>query len=175
MDKEHLLGLYRTAFNRIQLAYASIVLWSYPDTPSFFVSLHEKMGPEVKIFPDVMRFVRDGEALRIACEELFNTAYRTALNDLLEQSKTYCHSTGQLELLKSQPWFPLWRVLRNCFAHNLYFNFSPEEKAMLPVTWSGVTITLEMNKKPPSHKTLPRAKLLELLKAAQTFIERDGA
>ncbi len=88
-------------------------------------------------------------------------------------TKTYCHLTGQLGALKAQPWFPFWRVLRNCFAHDMVFNFNPAERALLPITWSGVTIDLTMNGKPLTHGQMSYAKMRELIEVAHLFLLRD--
>ncbi len=173
--KAELLGVYRTAVNRVQLAYASLVLWSYPDTPDAFDAIYEQMPAELKPHPQVRSLIRDPVALKIACEHLYNTSYQAALNDLLALTKAYCHATEQLAKLKAQPWYSLWYLLRNYFAHDMKFNFNPVERKMLPVTWGGVTIDISMNRKPLTHGQCSRAKLLELLAAAQGFVERDVA
>lgn len=175
MNKTHLLGVYRTALNHIQLSYASLVLWSYPDSPAFFEKLYGQLENIPKPFPGVVTFVRDDVAMRIACEELYDSSHRAALKELFTLTKRYCANTNQLDRLKSQPWFQFWRLLRNCFAHDMVFNFNPAEKALLPVTWSGVTIDLTMNGKHLTHGQCSREKLRELLEAANTFIARELA
>lgn len=169
----NLIGQYRTALNRIRLTYASLILWSYPDIPNVFDAIHDAMDVKLHLFPDVKRLLHDEKMMKIACEELYMLTYRSALTDLFALTKAYCHTTGQLDKLKAQPWFSFWRVLRNCFAHDMVFNFSPHERALLPLTWSGVTIDLSMNGKPLSHGQMSYAKMLELIEAAQSFLLRD--
>jgi hypothetical protein len=148
MNPSHeLLGQYRTALNRIQLAYASLVLWSHPDIVTVFDAIYDKLDLRLRPFPKVGQLVRDDATMRIACEELYEMAFRSALNDLLPLTKSYCHATGQIDKLKSQSWFPFWRVLRNCFSHDMKFNFNPAERTLLPITWSGCTIDIAMNGK----------------------------
>jgi hypothetical protein len=173
--KAHLLGIYRTAVNRVQFTYASLVLWAYPDTPDYFEAIYETFPEEVKPHAHVLDLVRNEVELKIAGEQLYDTSYRAALNDLLALTKEYCHATGQLERLKAQAWYPLWYLLRNCFAHDMKFNFNPTERKMLPVTWRGVTIDISMNRRQLTHGQCSRAKMLELLEAAQAFVERDVA
>lgn len=175
MTKSDLLGTYRTCLNHIQLTYASLVLWSYPDTPTFFEDLYGELQGIPKPFPNVVAFVHDVGAMRIACEELYDSAHRAALKDLLPLTKLYCHNTGQLAKLKAQPWFEFWRILRNCFAHDMKFNFNPHERSVLPITWSGVTIDISMNGKELTHGKCSREKLRELVEAAYTFVESDVA
>ena len=173
--ESELLGQYRTALNRIQLAYASLVLWSYPDTPRVFDAIYGAMPDKLRLFPDVERLVHDDATLKIACEDLYTLAYRSALTDLLPVTKTYCYKTGQLDKLKAQPWFQFWRILRNCFAHDMKFNFNPAERAMLPVTWSEVTIDLSMNGQALKHSQMSYAKMKELIESALSFLLRDVA
>lgn len=173
MTKSELLGVYRTSMNRIQLCYASLVLWSYPETLSFFERLYEQMDGIPKPFPDIVALLHDDKSMRIACEELYISAHRSALTDLFPLTKSYCHETGQLDKLKAQPWFQFWRILRNCFAHDMRFNFNNDEKALLPVTWSGVTIDISMNNKPLLHGQCSREKLRELVETANAFLVRE--
>ena len=170
-----LLGQYRTAINRIHLAYASMMFWCYPDSARIFETIHDAMDAKLHLFPAVKRLVHDERTMKIACDDLYVLAYRSALTDLLPITKTYCHSTGQLEKLKAQPWFPLWRVLRNHFAHDMRFNFNDAERKLLPITWSGVTIDLSMNGKELTHGQMSYAKMLELIETAQSFLLRDVA
>ncbi len=173
MTKDDLLGIYRTALNHIQLTYASLVLWSYPDTPDYFGALYRDLKNIPRPFPTVTAFVRDATAMRIACEELYDSAHRAAVKDLFPLTKAYCHQTGQLSKLKAQQWFQFWRVLRNYFAHDMRFNFNPDEKALLPITSSGVTIDIHMNGAPLTHGVCSREKLRELLETAQAFLTSD--
>jgi hypothetical protein len=170
-----LIGQYRTAINRIQLAYASLVLWNYPDTPEVFDALHDALSQEARIFPNVKQLIHDEKTMKIATDDLYMNAYRSALTDLFPLTKLYCHKTGQLDKLKAQPWFTFWRILRNCFAHDLVFNFNPTEKALLPISWNGVTIDESMNTKPLTHGQMSYAKMLELLETAKLFLLRDVA
>lgn len=170
-----LMGLYRTALNRIQLAFATVTLWSHPDIPGAFCDIYDAMPDKVKLFPGAKSLVHDEAALAIVMDDLYMLAYRSALTDLLEATKTYCHRTGQLEKLKAQPWFEFWRILRNCFSHDMRFNFSPSERDRLPISWSGVTIDLSMNGQPLKHGQMSYAKMKELIETAQSFLFREVA
>jgi hypothetical protein len=170
-----LIGQYRTALNRIQLAYATLFLWSYPDTPGVFDAIYDAMDPKLHLFPEVKHLVHDEKTMKIACEDLYMLAYRSALTDLFPLTTAYCHTTGQSEKLKTQPWFAFWRILRNCFAHEMVFNFNTAERAMLPVRWSEVTIDASMNRQPLKHGQMSYAKMRELIETAQSFLLHDVA
>lgn len=175
MTKDHLLGVYGTKLNHIQITYASLVLWSYPDTPRFFEELLAEMPGIPKPFPNLPALLHNEAAMRIACEELYESAHRSAIKELFPLTKLYCHRTGQLEALKSQPWFQFWRIVRNAWSHDMTFNFNPDEKALLPVTWSGVTIDVSMNGKHLTHGHCSREKLRELIETAQSYVEQHLA
>ena len=175
MTKDHLLGLYRTKLNHIQLTYASLVLWTYPDTPRFFEELHAEMSGFPKPFPNLLALLNDDTAMRIATEELYDSAHRSAIKELFPLTKLYCHRTGQLQALKSQPWFQFWRILRNCWSHDMTFNFNPDEKAVLPVTWSGVTLDISMNGRQLTYGQCSRDKLRELIETAQSYVSQHLA
>ena len=175
MTKDYLLGLYRTKLNHIQLTYASLVLWAYPDTPRFFKELHAEMSGIPKPFPNLLDLLNDETAMRISCEELYDSAHRSAIKELFPLTKLYCQNTGQLQVLKSQPWFQFWRILRNCWSHDMTFNFNPDEKALLPVTWSGVTLDISMNGQQLTHGQCSRDKLRELIETAQNYVSQQLA
>lgn len=170
MTKDHLLGLYQTKQNHIELTYASLILWSYPDMPIFFDKLHSELEDFPRFFPNVSSFIHNSEAMRIACEELYESAHRSAIKELFSLTKHYCHKSGQFQTLKSQPWYEFWRILRNCWSHDMTFNFNSNEKALLPITWSGVSIDLTMNANHLTHGQCSREKLQELIKTANIFV-----
>jgi len=175
MTKSQLLGIFRTKQNQIKLAYASLFLWAYPDTPGYFRALRSAITEVPDVFPDICHLLDDEVALKLACVEIYDSAHRSAINELFIFTKKYCYDTRQIDLIKSEPWFQLWRIIRNCWAHHMRFCFSAEEKAMLPISWSGVIITLEMNGKPLTHGHCSREKLRELLEEASSFISRELA
>ena len=179
MTRENLLGLYQTKLNHITLTYASMILWCYPDTPRAYLELYEQMRPKLPSKPGVLLdaepLINNEEALRIATNELYESAHRAAIKELFPLTKLYCNSTGQLDLMKAQSWFEFWRIIRNCWSHDMTFNFNTHEKAVLPVTWSGVTLEISMNGKHLTHGLCSREKLRELLWAARGFVLNDLA
>jgi len=180
MTKNHLLGMFLTKLNHIKITYASLVMWTYPDTPRAFKVLHKEiMNSEnnrvPELFPNIECFVDDEVAMRIATEELYASSHRAAIKELLPLTKYYCHSTGQLDALKAQSWFQFWNILRNCWSHDMKFNFNKNEKSLLPVTWSGVTIDIAMNGKELQHGECSYEKLRELIEVVQRFVKNDLA
>ena len=174
--------MYLTKLNHIKLSYASVVMWAYPDTPRLFKELHSEILNNantnkkiVDLFPDIDGLVDDEAALKIATEELYASSYRAAIKELLPLTKYYCHNTKQLEKLKAQPWFQFWNILRNCWSHEMKFNFNGHEKSVLPVTWSGVTVDISMNGRELKHGECSYEKIRELIEEAESFIKNDLA
>lgn len=180
MNKEHLLVLFRTKLNHIKLTYASLVMWNYPDTPRIFKEIHKAILENDSrgisgLFPDIYQLIDDDVGLKIATEELYASAHRAAIKKLLPLTKLYCHQTGQLCLLKSQNWYDFWLIIRNCWSHDMKFNFNPHEKSKLPVEWSGVKIDISMNGDELTHGNCSYEKLRELIEVARRFIQNDLA
>jgi len=170
MTKSELLGIYRTSLNNCSLVYASLVLWAYPDTPDFFEALYVEMDIP-KPHSDLLPIVRDSNVLKIASEQLYNTVHRAALKELFELTKAYCEATGQFPALKSQPWFQFWRVLRNCFSHDMRFRFNAHDRSLLPVSWSGITLDLSLEGNQLTQRQFSREKLRELMETTRAFVE----
>jgi hypothetical protein len=175
MTKDELLGIYRKKLNHIQLTYASLVLWSYPDTPELFEKIHSNFERKLNLFPMLTAFLNDKTAMKIACEELYASAHRSALKELLPLTKLYCHKSNQLGELKKQEWFSFWSIIRNCWAHDMIFNFNKHEKSKLPINWRGATIDITMNGKQLTHGSCSYEQIRELLEAAQNYVYEDLA
>lgn len=175
MTKQDLVGFFQTKMNLIKLSYASLILWSYEDTPTFFEVIHGELDIKVKVFPDAVSLVQDQPSMRIASEELYQSSYRSAVKELFPLTKLYCNQTGQLENLKAQPWFQFWRILRNCWSHDMVFNLNPDEKSQLPLTWSGVTLDESINGKPLTQGVCSYQKLYELLETVQEYVQQELA
>jgi hypothetical protein len=175
MSSVTLLGQYRTALNHISLTYASLVLWSCPDTPEYFDALYERLDGIPRPFPQVVALLRDPQSMRIACEELYESAHRSAITNLFPLTRRHLRSVGKLEEAKREPWFQLFFILRNYFAHDMTFHFNDYERSLLPLTWSGVTIQASMNECQLTNGQFSREKLRELLEAAHVYIASNAA
>lgn len=155
-----------------------MVFWTYPDTPRVFRELHAEVLKSdnrgiSKLFPDVDQLIDNENELKTATNELYTSAHRSAVKELFPLTKLYCHNTGQLDKLKLQPWFQFWRILRNCWSHDMKFNFNPDEKSLLPVTWSGVTIDISMNGRELKHSECSYEKIRELIEKAGEFVKNE--
>ena len=72
---------------------------------------------------------------------------RTFTTESFEKIKGYCASTGQLQLLKGQPWYQCARMVRNSLKHSQHWSFNKYDLSILPVTWQGKIIETGMNGK----------------------------
>ena len=172
MVKDDLIGIYRTALNNCKLTYASMVLWAHDDMPSVFEAFYEKLEIP-KPFPDLLPILRDPKVLKISCEELYDATHRAAIKEMFEITKHYCETTSQFPQLKAQPWYQFWRILRNCFSHDLLFRFNAYDLKQLPLTWAGTTLDAGLEGKHLTHGRMSRDKIRELLETAAQFVEHD--
>ena len=173
MSKRYLLGVYRTKLNQIQLAYVTMMLMSWPDTPDYFNTIHSQMPQGWKDFPNAGVFLRQPDELKNAVYETYESAHRDALKTLFEATKHYCSISRQLERLQSQSWYSFWRILRNCWSHQMTFDFNRRDLSHLPVSWSGVEIKPEHQGQHVSHSHLSKEKLREFLYTTFRFVDRE--
>lgn len=174
MSKSELLGIFRTALNNCKLVYASMILFSHDDMYDFFDAFYKRLTIP-KPYTDILPLLRDETVLKHVLGELYDSVHRAALKELFETTKAYCQTTNQFDLLKTQPWYQFWRIVRNCFSHDMTFQFNEYDKPLLPVTWSGVTLDLSLEGKSLTHGRLSREKLRELLEEVRRFIEVELA
>lgn len=175
MSAKKLLGQYRTALNHISLTYASLILWSYEDTPAYFEEIYRRMDGIPRPFPQVVTLIRDPQSMRVACVELYESAHRSAVTNLFPLTRRHLRAAGKLEDARVQSWFQLFHILRNYFAHDMTFHFNDYERSLLPLEWSGVTIEASMNHRQLTNGQFPQEKLRELLETARAYIATNAA
>ena len=152
MNKDNLISIFRTAHNNCKLVYASMIICSHDDLPSFYREWSAALNiPKPHDDLEIYALLQDRKVFKIAFSQLYDTVHRAALKELFEITKDYCKTTSQESILTSQPWYQFWRMLRNCLSHDFKFTFSAYDKKKLPVTWRGVTIDLALEGKPLTH------------------------
>ena len=176
MTKDDLIGIFRTSQNNCKLVYASMILFAHEDMATFYTQWSSQLDvPRPFDQMELVALLHDKNVLKIAFGQLYEAVHRAALKELFEITKEYCDDTGQGRLFTSQPWYQFWRMLRNCLSHNLKFEFREYDKQHLPVSWSGVTLDLNMEGKPLTHGVMSREKLLAFLDEVKTFVEKQLA
>lgn len=175
MDKLTLIDIYETKLNHIELTYASLVLWSYPDMPDVFKSIHStvlsKRQPQVSTqYPQLAELIDNDLALQIATDKMYASAHHSAINDLLPITKQYCLASNQLDVLTSQTWYPFWEAIRKSWSHDLRLKFRNQDKAHLPVSWAGLTIDMSLHGRQLVDEKATYQKLRDLIQEAYFFI-----
>ena len=174
MTKDELIGIFRTSHNNCKLVYASIILFGHDDMPSIYKEWSAALDiPRPFDETEIMVLLHDRNVSKIAFSELYDTVHRAALKELFEVTRDYCKTTDQEKLLKAQPWYQFWRILRNCLSHDFKFRFNDYDKEKLPVKWGNITVDTSMEGKSLTHGVLSREQLLSLLDDVRKFIETD--
>lgn len=172
MTKDDLIGIFRTCENNCKVVYASSILFSAEETFPQFVKMYETLEIP-KIYKDLYSILYDRDFLCHAFGQLYESTHRAALKELFEITKFYCGTTNQSELLKRQPWFHFWRVIRNCFSHDFQFQFKKHDMKFLPITWRDVILDVNLEGKHLTHGMMSSEKIWELLNEVVTFIKTD--
>ncbi|WP_319410167.1 hypothetical protein [uncultured Desulfosarcina sp.] len=175
MDKDYLLGLFRTQKNNYRLAYVLIALSSQDDVMDDFLHLYKNIDPKFKVIDGIEPLILDKKVLKIAVDQFHMTILRAVVKELFEVIKIYCKDTKQNNLLHSQSWYQLWRIIRNCFSHDFHFHFNNHDKKFLPISWNGVEIREDMDGKQMTIGHFSYEKLWALINEVEAFIETDLA
>lgn len=172
MTKEELIGIFRTSQNNCKLVYAAMILFSHEDMPSIYAKWSAALDvPRPFDETEIIALLQDRVVSKIAFSQLYDTVHRAALKEMFEITKQYCETTGQTNLLKAQPWYQFWRILRNCISHDFKFSFRDYDKKKLPVTWGAITIDASMEGKTLTHGIMSREQLLGFLGDVYEFVE----
>lgn len=184
MSKDKLLGIFRTAKSSYRLIYVLIVQTSQDDVMAEFLNLHrhldkrlkdQDLDKRLKVIDGIEPLILDKKVLKIAVEQLHITVLRSLVKELFEILKTYCKSTGETELLKSQEWYQLWRIIRNGFSHDFCFRFSAHDKKFLPISWKGIEIRADLDSKNITTGHFPYDKIWELIDEVENFVQHKLA
>jgi len=124
---------------------------------------------------EILALLNDRDVSKIAFTELYDTVHRAALKEMFEVTVHYCKSTNQGKILKSQPWYQFWRILRNCLSHDFKFKFNQYDHKKLPVMWGSITIDSSMEGKSLTQGALSREQLLVFLDDVCEFVENELA
>lgn len=174
MNKDDLIGIFRTSHNNCKLVYASMVLFGHDDMAPFYQKWSSSLDiPTPYDEKGLLALLHDRDVLKHAFAQLFDTVHRAALKEMFEVTKKYCDETNQLKLLQSQNWYQFWRILRNCVSHDFKFHFGDHDRKKLPVSWGDVTITESMEGEFLTHGVLSRENILNFLEEVKSFIDEN--
>ena len=106
-------------------------------------------------------------------KNFFTTALRTVVRDSYEAIWQYCKATketGNMELLRDQPWFQFLRVIRDAFSHDAKWTFYSQTKKILPIEWGGIKVAPDLEGKKLRFDHIPLTAFFDLLAAAEQFV-----
>jgi hypothetical protein len=76
-----------------------------------------------------------------------------------------------LRQLKSTDWYEFARIIRNTISHNFRFHFTERDKARLPISWRGISLTADLQGKPLTYESFWHNSGYELFLAMRDFAE----
>ena len=101
-----------------------------------------------------------------------SAAVRSLILESFEVTKTRCVETGLGPVLRKEPWYHYVRLLRNALTHGGYWSFRRYDRNLLPLSWSGLTISAEMDGAVVSGQFADWYRALEISDALIDFAER---
>jgi hypothetical protein len=170
MTKDELLGIFRTAKNNYRLVYIILIQTGQDDVMAGFLYLYQHLDKKVKVIDGIEPLILDKKVLKMAVEQLHITILRSIVKELFEVMKGYCEASGEIDLLKSQNWYQLWRIIRNSFSHDFHFRFGQHDKKFLPISWNGIEIREDMDGKKVTTGHLSYDKVWKLINVVEIFI-----
>ncbi len=166
-NKEKIKGYLQTIKNNYALTQAGILLLATPDAPQKFEEYYSKIfdHPEAQ-FGYIKYVIEDYGLMKHSTNELRKSVLRNCLKETFEMLKAELQSNKEKEVLLQAPWYRFLRMIRNSLSHDFKFRFRDYDKSKLPVSWAGLTITIEMD-----NNSLPMAGFLTMAKVQQLLDE----
>jgi hypothetical protein len=95
---------------------------------------------------------------------------RVFITETYEVTKDFCKKSKQMKRFERQSWYQFERLIRNALNHNFRFEFSENDKKLLPVSWKGKIITVDLDGKPVQHSVIDYQTALELHNDLRSFV-----
>ena len=145
MTKHELLSQLENAKNNYILGLAALALFATEESYPVIEKSSCSFGSYSLSFDQVANLLKKREDKEIALKEFTKMLLRALVKESFELIKDYCDVSKQTSSFTSQLWYQFARMIRNCLSHNFRFEFRSHDKALLPVSWKGKTITREMD------------------------------
>ena len=174
--KEKILGYLQTIKNNYALTQAGILMLATPDASEKFEEYYTCItdAPEANQFGYIKYLFKDYELLKHSTNELRKSVLRNCLKETFGMLTAEIQSEEEKQILFRAPWYRFLRMLRNSLSHNMKFRFRDYDKLKLPVSWSNLTITIEMDDELlPMEGFLTRAKVHQLLDEIFEYIKEN--
>ena len=175
MSKSVFRGQLQTIKNNYALVQAAILFLAQPDALVQFDDHFSVFAnhPEAKRFGYIRYVFESDELLTLATKQLRLAMLRSCLKEMFELVKAYALETNQINLIRAAPWYQFLRMVRNSLSHDSYLRFRKHDLKLLPVTWSGLTLTAAMDgTELPMAGFLTRVKVLDLMDDVIAYVER---
>lgn len=174
MKKDKIRGCLQTIKNNYALTQAGIMFLADPEAGKKFEEYYSAIAehPEAQ-FGYIKYIFKDYSLLKHATNELRKSVLRNCLKEIFETLMSELVSGNQKEILIKAPWYQFLRIVRNSLSHDFHLQFRKSDKKELPVTWSDLTISIDMDGKYlPMAGFLSRAKAQQLIDEIIDYIEK---
>jgi len=175
MSRAELRGKLQTIKNNYALAQAGSLFLAQPGAVTKFDEYFTTIAdhPEAKTFGYIRYVFENDELLALAMSQFRTSVLRNCLKEMFELVKAYGMETNQIKLVRDAPWYQFLRMIRNSFSHDYCVRYREHDIKLLPITWSGLTLTAAMDgSKLPADGFLTRVKVLELMDDVIAYIEQ---
>ena len=106
-----------------------------------------------------------------AIRELLKMHLRSLIGDGYRLVETYAAESKQAHLLRQAPWYNFARIVRNALAHDVRFQFTPNDLNLLPVSWRTKVIEATMEGQDLTFEFFGPADGWQLFCDMQEFVE----
>lgn len=148
LTKVELLSQLENVKNNYILGLASVSVLSESFAANHLRQSHCAFGTYFVEFRQVAALLESKPDREMALKEFTTMLLRGLLKESFETVRAYAKSSQQRAALKAQPWFQFFRLIRNCVSHNFHFEFTEDDKKLLPVSWHGRTVDKNLDGKP---------------------------
>lgn len=174
LTKEERTQQIVNALNNYYLGLAAVAVFEnreiYQRLNDVTVELGGKYGFELKT---VVALLEQQDLESGARLEFKKMLMRMLLKESFEMVRKYAIEHSLKAKLRSQEWFQVARMLRNCLSHSFKFEFKPYEFGLLPVAWNGLEITSAMHNQYLLMGDFNPAFLRELVLEFREFIKNN--
>ncbi len=120
----------------------------------------------------VVRLLKDDSARKLVLGELLKLLLRSTASEGFERVEAYCQAKSQMDALRKKPWYLFAKLVRNSARHSLMVKIQSEkDKALLPVSWDGRTISVSMFDKRLPQGFIDTNFLWEIFKEMRAFAQ----
>jgi hypothetical protein len=144
LTKAYLLNQLENHHHSWALALAAVKLFFNPSTIELLRGQKVRFGTFELELDQVVADLNNPTDQQLVVDQFLKSHLRSFVRDPFENIKVYCKGSGQVAELKLAPWYHFARLIRNSLAHDFHVAFRPDDRALLPVAWRGITITAAM-------------------------------